>query len=208
MINQSSILLSEGGLFDFGATLPLLAIQFLVLMTILNLILYSPLLKAIDDRTSYVVSNLSKSAELLEKADSQLATYESDLKTRRKAAQAELVQIQKECKEIVATDLGSIDQLINSSVNDVTKKILNRTSELFKLMFSNETSSTPESSALSSQLFYSIYFPSYLQPKANLVAIPGLNEKLFTAVVRANSAGYKARSSKKKITVKNSYLTV
>lgn len=195
MLNQSLILLSAGGLFDFGATLPLLAIQFLVLMVTLNLILYSPLLKAIDDRTSYVVSNLSKSAELLEKADSQMETYENDLKTRRKSAQAELIQIQKDYKEIVATDLGAIDNLINSSVNDVTKKILARTSELFTLMFSDETSS-----GLSSQLFYNIYFPNYLSTEFNR---KGSTEKSFVTVVKGNVARYKARSKKKKIMVKN-----
>ena len=32
----------KGGLFDFGATLPLVAIEFLLLMFVLNLILYNP----------------------------------------------------------------------------------------------------------------------------------------------------------------------
>jgi hypothetical protein len=41
---QSLIFLSAGGLFDFGATLPALALEFLVLMVVLNLILYTPLL--------------------------------------------------------------------------------------------------------------------------------------------------------------------
>lgn len=188
MINQSFILLSAGGLFDFGATLPLLAIQFLVLMAVLNLILYTPLLKTIDDRTSYVVSNLSKSAELLEKVDVQLNTYETDLKERRKSAQAELVQSQKEYKQIVTKSLDSIDTLINSSVNDVTKKILGRTSQLFQVMFNDDSDAS--SSTLSSQLFYNIYFPNY-SAKAS--------SGLLKTVVKTNTMAYKARSSKKKI---------
>jgi len=36
-----------GGLFDIDATLPLVAIQFLLLMVILNILLYSPLLSII-----------------------------------------------------------------------------------------------------------------------------------------------------------------
>jgi len=36
-----------GGLFDINATLPLVAIQFLLLMVVLNVILYSPLLTVI-----------------------------------------------------------------------------------------------------------------------------------------------------------------
>ena len=33
---------SEGGLFDFNATLPLMALQFLLLMVLLNIIFYKP----------------------------------------------------------------------------------------------------------------------------------------------------------------------
>ena len=33
-----------GGLFDFGPTLPLIVIQFLALLFILNIILYNPLI--------------------------------------------------------------------------------------------------------------------------------------------------------------------
>ena len=39
-----------GGLFDFNATLPLVAIQFVLLMLILNTVLYSPLLTIMEER--------------------------------------------------------------------------------------------------------------------------------------------------------------
>ena len=58
-----------GGLFDFGATLPLVAIQFLFLMFILNTILYNQLLTVIIARKEYLVSTLTNSAKLL--ADSK-----------------------------------------------------------------------------------------------------------------------------------------
>ena len=44
----------EGGLFDLDGTLPLIAIQFLALMFLLNLILYTPLLNVINDRNQYI----------------------------------------------------------------------------------------------------------------------------------------------------------
>jgi len=34
----------EGGLFDFNATLPLVALQFVVLMFALNIIFYAPIM--------------------------------------------------------------------------------------------------------------------------------------------------------------------
>jgi len=54
MNEQIFILLAEetgrGGLFDIGATLPLVAIQFLLLMFVLNLILYNPLYTLMNQR--------------------------------------------------------------------------------------------------------------------------------------------------------------
>ena len=71
MVNLSILISSSevsgpGGLFDFNATLPLVAIQFILLMLILNTILYSPLLAVIEERKnspskdSYVSSLFEK----------------------------------------------------------------------------------------------------------------------------------------------------
>ena len=51
-----------GGLFDFGATLPLLALQFVILTVVLNGLLYDPLLNTINDRNDYIVNNLSEAS--------------------------------------------------------------------------------------------------------------------------------------------------
>ena len=55
MINLSVLISSSevsgpGGLFDIDATLLLVAIQFVVLTIILNIVLYSPLLTIIEER--------------------------------------------------------------------------------------------------------------------------------------------------------------
>ena len=44
-------------MFDFDATLPLMAVQFLILMILLNQIFYKPLGQAIDLRTEYIRKN-------------------------------------------------------------------------------------------------------------------------------------------------------
>ena len=53
----------EGGLFDFDATLPLMAIQFIILAALLNALLYKPLGKAIDERGSYVQGKFAQAKE-------------------------------------------------------------------------------------------------------------------------------------------------
>ena len=84
MINLS-ILISTlevsgpGGLFDINATLPLVAIQFILLMVILNIILYSPLLTIIEERKEYILTNLGKASEILAEANKLTTQYEEAL---------------------------------------------------------------------------------------------------------------------------------
>ena len=88
MNGQIFILLAEeserGGLFDIGATLPLVAIQFLLLMFILNLILYNPLFTLMNQRNEYVLDNLSKASEMLRKATELTTQYEGELAETKK----------------------------------------------------------------------------------------------------------------------------
>ena len=84
MINFSILIsLSEiegpGGLFDINATLPLVAIQFILLMVLLNVILYSPLLTIIEERKEYVLSNLAEASEKLAQAKELTTQYEEDI---------------------------------------------------------------------------------------------------------------------------------
>ena len=91
MINQIYILLAEesaGGLFDFGATLPFIAVQFLLLMFILNLILYSPLIKLVNQRNEYILDNLGNATIYLEDAQYTTKRYEEKLASVKANEQA------------------------------------------------------------------------------------------------------------------------
>jgi F-type H+-transporting ATPase subunit b len=93
MINQNFILLAEepaGGLFDFGATLPFIVIQFLLLMFILNLILYRPLIKLVNQRNEYVLDNLNKASEKLVEANVLVVNYEAKLQSIKVQTQQEI----------------------------------------------------------------------------------------------------------------------
>lgn len=124
MINQavSLILVVEerGGLFDFGATLPLMAVQFLALMFILNLILYNPLITLINKRNEYIVSNLSQASDLLTEANQLTMAYESDLASTKKQAQQKVMLAQR------AQKLAFDDELVKSQrkVESLLQKVL------------------------------------------------------------------------------------
>merc|ERR1712231_45998 len=108
LISNSEVT-GPGGLFDIDATLPLVAIQFLLLMVILNVILYSPLLSVITERNEYILNNLAKASEILEielnisqkYIDNLLDTITADLLNKKETALNSLDTIvQSLCVEI------------------------------------------------------------------------------------------------------------
>lgn len=131
MINLSILISSSeisgpGGLFDFDATLPLIAIQFLLLMVILNIILYNPLLTVIDERKEYILTNLSKASETLAEANKLTTKYEQDLDSVRKEAQLEITNSQKIHKEILETELNISQKYIDNLLDTITKDLLDK----------------------------------------------------------------------------------
>jgi len=100
----------EGGLFDLDATLPLMAIQFLVLALILNATLYKPLGNAIDGRNEYIRTNNLEAQERLSKAQTLAQQYEQELAQSRRQAQAIVAQAQAEAQKIAAQNIAAAQQ--------------------------------------------------------------------------------------------------
>ena len=94
-----------GGLFDFNATLPLMAIQFILLTVVLTFIFYKPVSKVIDERESYINDNLTTASEKLIKADELYNQYDEQLKAARVEAQATIAQSEKEAKSVVTVEI-------------------------------------------------------------------------------------------------------
>lgn len=92
----------EGGLFDFDATLPLMALQFIILVAILNAIFYKPLSQAIDGRDDYIRQNQLEAKERLDKAENLAKQYEQELGETRRKAQATIAAAQAEAEKIAA----------------------------------------------------------------------------------------------------------
>jgi F-type H+-transporting ATPase subunit b len=129
MINFSILISNSevsgpGGLFDIDATLPLVAIQFLLLMVILNIILYNPLLTVIEERKEYILTNLSKASEILAEANNLTTQYEQELDSVRKEAQLEITNSQKIHKEILEVELNISQKYIDNLLDTITKDLL------------------------------------------------------------------------------------
>ena len=95
-----------GGLFDFNATLPLMAIQFVLLMVVLTFIFYKPVSKVLEDREEYISGNLTQASDKLIKADELYKQYDEQLKTAKVNAQAIIAKAEKEAKDSVALEIG------------------------------------------------------------------------------------------------------
>lgn len=96
-----------GGLFDFNATLPLMALQFILLTTVLTFLFYKPVAKVLEDREAYISGNLADASEKLIKADELYKQYDEQLKTARVNAQSVVANSEKEAKEIVASEISA-----------------------------------------------------------------------------------------------------
>lgn len=128
MINFSILISSSevsgpGGLFDINATLPLVAIQFLLLMILLNVILYNPLLTIIEERKEYILTNLSEASEVLAEANKLTTQYEQELEDVRKQAQLEITKSQKIHKEILEVEVNISQKYIDNLLDTITKDL-------------------------------------------------------------------------------------
>ena len=124
----------EGGLFDFNATLPLMAIQFVLLMVVLTFIFYKPVSNVLDERELFISGNLTQASESLIKADELYKQYDEQLKTAKVNAQATIAQAEKEAKDSVALEIDQARKdaakLIEQTNKDLEAQKVNGLSKL------------------------------------------------------------------------------
>ncbi|NEQ79054.1 MAG: F0F1 ATP synthase subunit B' [Moorea sp. SIO2I5] len=97
-------------MFDFDATLPLMALQFLVLTVVLNAIFYKPLTKTLDERDEYIRNQESDAKERLSKAEKMAEEYEEQLGQARKQSQAVIAAAQEDARKMAAQAVAEAQQ--------------------------------------------------------------------------------------------------
>lgn len=116
-------LAEQGGLFDFNATLPLMMLQFLALMFILNLLFYKPVTYILDERADYIRNSLTTASAYLVKANELTEKYEKALAESRKQAQNTIRNSQKEAQDIVASNIKKAQKEAEVLVNAASKQL-------------------------------------------------------------------------------------
>jgi F-type H+-transporting ATPase subunit b len=125
---------SEGGLFDFNATLPLMAIQILLLMVALNLIFYKPIGQVLDERDESIRKQLTEASEMLMKAESITKQYELDLSQERREAQTIITSAQKGAQEIVAMEIKQAQKDTEQLVTEATNQLNSQKEKALKAL--------------------------------------------------------------------------
>ena len=129
MNQQIFIILSEesskGGLFDIGATLPLVAVQFLILMFILNIILYNPVLTILNERNEYVLDNLNKTSDLIILSNELSSEYEKVVINVKKDAKNKIIKLQKIQRDLFDSEL----KMTQIEIENLTKMVFDKRKE-------------------------------------------------------------------------------
>lgn len=97
-------------MFDFDATLPLMALQFLVLVAILNAVFFKPMMKALDERNDYIRRNQVEAEERLSKAENLAKQYQAELAETRRQSQSVVAAAQAEAQKIVAAQVAEAQE--------------------------------------------------------------------------------------------------
>ena len=123
LVTEAAEKSAEGGLFDINATLPLMALQFLLLVAILNVVFYKPLGKALDDRAQYVRNQIGQAQERKEKAQAIALQYEQELKDVRRQSQGIIATAQAEAEKLVAAQVQKAQQEVQEKKEAAATKM-------------------------------------------------------------------------------------
>ena len=86
----------KGGLFDLDATLPLMAVQVVLLTFILNALFFRPVGKAVEDREGYISTSRAQAKEKLAQAERLEAELKAQLLDARKQSLTVIQEAEQE----------------------------------------------------------------------------------------------------------------
>ncbi len=114
---------SEGGLFDFDATLPLMAVQVVLLTFILNALFFKPVGRVVEEREGYITTSRADAKQKL----AEVQKLESDLKTQlkeaRQAAQKVITDAEQDSDKLYREALALATSEANASREEARREI-------------------------------------------------------------------------------------
>jgi F-type H+-transporting ATPase subunit b len=86
----------EGGLFDLDATLPLMALQVVILTFLLNSLFFRPVGKAVEEREGYIATSRAEAKQKLAQAERLETELREQLREARQLSQKVIQEAEQE----------------------------------------------------------------------------------------------------------------
>eukprot|EP00418_Pyrodinium_bahamense_P093515 CAMPEP_0179036330 /NCGR_PEP_ID=MMETSP0796-20121207/13563_1 /TAXON_ID=73915 /ORGANISM="Pyrodinium bahamense, Strain pbaha01" /LENGTH=211 /DNA_ID=CAMNT_0020732615 /DNA_START=62 /DNA_END=697 /DNA_ORIENTATION=+ len=112
-----------GGMFDFGLTLPFVAVTFLTMMAVLNALWYGPVTSEMDDRNTKLLQTLSEATDMLTKADEIQVEYTEQIRMAREKASKAVAEYRQTTENAVAAQIRSASADRELKANEVKAKL-------------------------------------------------------------------------------------
>jgi F-type H+-transporting ATPase subunit b len=139
-------------MFDFDATLPLVAIQFLLLVAVLNAVFFKPLSKVLSDRQDYVNGNNTEARERQDKAKRLAQDYSDKLSSSRRRSQSIISDAQTEAQQKSSIQVAEAQRRLQEQTMSVQLELEQQKQAAFSIL-------EKEVDALSQQLLKKLLGP-------------------------------------------------
>jgi F-type H+-transporting ATPase subunit b len=97
----------EGGLFDLDATLPLMAVQVVLLTFILNALFFRPVGRAVEEREGYITTSRAEAKQKLAQAERLAGDLADRLRAARQEAQTLIQEAEQEADKLYREALAT-----------------------------------------------------------------------------------------------------
>jgi len=106
---------SEGGLFDFDATLPLMAVQVVLLTFILNALFFKPVGQVVEEREDYVNTSRAEAKKKIAEVERLETELKDQLKDARLEAQKVILEAEQDSENLYKEALALATSEANAS---------------------------------------------------------------------------------------------
>ena len=113
----------EGGLFDLDATLPLMAVQVVLLTLILNALFFRPVGRAVEEREGFIATSRADAKEKLAQAQRLESELTEQLKAARQQAQQLIVEAEQDADKLNREALAAAQADANASREQARREI-------------------------------------------------------------------------------------
>jgi F-type H+-transporting ATPase subunit b len=113
----------EGGLFDLDATLPLMAVQVVLLTFILNSLFFRPVGRVVEERESFITTSRADAKQKLAQVERLEADLKEQLKDARQQSQKLIQEAEQEMDRLYREAMAMATADANASREQARREI-------------------------------------------------------------------------------------